>query len=495
MEVCDWGKEYDRCPGWGDIWKKVHGDTDDWPAGIQFLGNRLISAGKVCIPLSLQNAHIRAYHEFLLHPGPERLWRVLAKQFYFAWWSEARKFCDEVMQQCASCQACQRPQRLTGTLAYVPVPPGIMQSIALDVFQLPPVQWEGEQFDAMVACVDRHSGWIAAIPCKYKGLTGKKVAVEMLKHVWRPFGIPSLITSDRGSHFVNAWWQTMCAKLGIRQAFSQAYHHAANGRAEMAGQQLMEKLRKLNAEEEINWVEALPLVLDRYHDVPGESGYSPYQILFGRDRCFGNLPYKVPKECEDAITFFQRMEIIDARVADILNNKHSSVADRINANRKPPPIFNIGATVWYKRPEGTGGKLDTRWEGPCKVVARTGEHSYEVRVTPDRVVPAHGIFLKHYKEDKFSGTGVPLYFHRRTVPDTQAHPDEFETDKVLAHRIDAEGKYWFKVQWKGLPGEEVTWEPINHFFHRYSSDVVKYCKENDISPDVISYLQSDPTED
>ena len=55
----------------------------------------------------------------------------------------------------------------------------------------------------------------------------------------------------------------------------------------MAGQQLMERLRKMNAEVTINWVEALPQVLDRFHDTPGESGFSPYQILFGRERCTG----------------------------------------------------------------------------------------------------------------------------------------------------------------------------------------------------------------
>ncbi len=53
----------------------------------------------------------------------------------------------------------------------------------------------------------------------------------------------------------------MCAKLGVRQGFSQAYHHQANGRVEMAGQQINEKLRKIQAQDEIPWVEALPAVL------------------------------------------------------------------------------------------------------------------------------------------------------------------------------------------------------------------------------------------
>ena len=53
------------------------------------------------------------------------------------------------------------------------------------------------------------------------------------------FGIPAIITSDQGSQFVGQWWRTMCARLGIRQAYSQAYRHQANGRTEVAGKSLI----------------------------------------------------------------------------------------------------------------------------------------------------------------------------------------------------------------------------------------------------------------
>ena len=126
---------------------------------------------------------------------------------------------------------------------------------------MPNIQYEGNFFDTIAVCVDRHSGWIVAIPCLAKGLTGAKLAKEMVKHQWRPFGIPSIISSDQGSHFTSTWFQNLCSLLGIRQAYSQAYHHQANGRVERAGQQIMEILRKLHADEKVNWVEALPRVV------------------------------------------------------------------------------------------------------------------------------------------------------------------------------------------------------------------------------------------
>ena len=216
----------------------------------------------------------------------------------------------------------------------------------------------------------------------------------------------------------------MCARLGIRQAFSQAYHHQANGRAEMSGQLLLERLRKLNTARPINWVEALPQVLDRYHDTPGVSGLSPYQIMFGRERSIGQRPYTVATECEDAQDFFKRMETIDKRVAKILNERHIQRAKSTNVDRTEPHTYNPGDVVWYLRPPGSGGKLDTRWLGPCKVLSREGEYSYTIQVTPKRSMAAHATFLKPHIPDKYIGEPTSMYSHRHTQVETDLIPDE-----------------------------------------------------------------------
>ena len=115
-----------------------------------------------------------------------------------------------------------------------------------------------------------------------------------------------MITSDQGPHFAGAWFRGMCACLGIRQAFSQAYRSQANGRAERAGRQIMEWLAKLQGEGEVGWVEALPVMLRQYHDAVGESGYSPYEIVFGRFRNLPGIPVSPPEKCDDVLIFMQR---------------------------------------------------------------------------------------------------------------------------------------------------------------------------------------------
>ena len=146
--------------------------------------------------------------------GSEKLWDYMQKHMEWGDLKHARDACLDVMKECHVCQACQRPLRLRSTMDFSPVPPVPMSSVAIDLFRLPLVVHEGKNFDTMAVCVCRHSGWLIAVPCLDKGLTGAKVAQMMLDH-WRPFGLPSFITSDRGAHFVGAWWKTMCSRLGI----------------------------------------------------------------------------------------------------------------------------------------------------------------------------------------------------------------------------------------------------------------------------------------
>ena len=491
MEICSWGDQYRICPFFGEPWDFIHNDPADWPEGYQLIQGKLYLAGRLCIPYTLQRAYIRQYHDFLGHPGPEKLWKRLQIMCEFANLGDAFSYAKAVNQLCEICQACQRPARLKGPIVHCPIPPKAMESVAIDIFNMPATTSENQNFDCMACCVDRHSGWIVAIPLQYAGLTGPKLAQAMLKNAWRPFGIPSLITSDQGSQFISSWWNTMCARLGIRQAFSQAYHHQANGRAERAGQQLMEKLRQLNAEQNINWVEMLPAVLDRYHDLPGESGLSPYQILFGRERSLGNLPYQPNGECSDAVEFFDNIAENDRVVADILNGKHANIADRINSERVRPPHFNPGEKVWYLRPEDSGGKLDTRWLGPGKIISKVGENSYRVRLSNDHITDAHATFLKRHNADTVKGKGLPLYYFQRTAREAPTSPDDWEVDRVVDHRLDRQGRWFFKVLWKGVTAKEVTWEPVSYFFPGHVPDLVAYCQTKGLEPPVMQFLARD----
>ena len=171
---------------------------------------------------------------------------------------------------------------------------------------------------------------------------------------------------------------------GIRQAFAQAYHHQANGRAEAVGRELQRKLRYLHETcPKLTWVEALPVAVQKIHDAPGESGLSPYEILTGRNRNLAGVPLPVERECQDALDFLQRQKDVDQAVAKILNEKHAKATERENATKKEPEPFAEGDVVWFHRPPShTADKALPRWVGPCRVLQRTGMRSYIIEIKP-----------------------------------------------------------------------------------------------------------------
>ena len=335
---------------------------------------------------------------------------------------------------------------------------------------------------------------MVATPQQRKGLTAKKVAIDMFRNWWEPFGIPSIITSDRGPQFAAAWWNTLCAQVGVRRAYAQAYHHLANGRAEVAGRELKKILGKMTEEEAANWVEMLPVVRQHMHDVPGPTGLTPYEIVYGRHRPLKGLPYKPPTEAEDAVRFFERMEKLRARVAEQLNYLHERAASYINRKRAEKPVYKEGDLVWFLRPHDLSANLQSKWIGPCKVLKRVGKGSYTILTKPNVEHHAHDDQLKIHHEDIYSGSSKPLNYYRGSSKDIDWQTDEYEAEKILAHRKRRDGNWEFKVKWKGCDVSDASWEPLNHFFHRYSSAVVKYAKEKGLTKelDVLEVLTAEP---
>ena len=200
------------------------------------------------------------------------------------------------------------------------------------------------------------------------------------------------------------------------------------------------------------------------------------------------LPYSPKFECEDANRFFRRMQEIDLRVAKILNDKHAKDSVRYNQKFPEPPALELLSSVLYRRPEGSGTKLDGRWCGPATVVGREGEHSYLVEISPGEVQRIHRSFLKLYIPDRFTGRPVERFFHRRTVTDEEAQPGEWNVEKIMGHKLGKDGKWRLLTHWEGCPEEDAQWEPIGNFIHRYSAPMVKYCKEHGIVLNLLDYL-------
>ena len=161
----------------------------------------------------------------------------------------------------------------------------------MDVFSMPEVHIGKETFDCVVLCVDRHSGYVVAVPPRKKGLLAKEVAVMMIRHWLTVLDIPRSICSDRGPQFTGGWFKAMCSLMGIRHAKSVAYLSRSNGCAEVAGRQLFEKLRKIHiTNPRRNWFEEMWPALKAHHDTCTPGGLSLTRFCSAGTPWVGDFP-------------------------------------------------------------------------------------------------------------------------------------------------------------------------------------------------------------
>ena len=308
----------------------------------------------------------------------------------------------------------------------------------------------------------------------------KKTAHLMLDYGWNEFIIPSAIMSDQGPHFTGQWWKTMCARLGVKHSYSQVYRTQANGRAEGAGKQIISILRKMHAESEINWVEALPRALMLHHDTPTVNGISPYQMVFGRDRNLAGLPYSEKRECEDARVFMDRQKEIDRVLSDKMNRLHEENSARYNSHRRERRNFTVGQQVWVIKPKQVGGhKISKWWVGPFKIIRRVGRDVFILEVKQGETVEAHSDQIKLFHADEILQGGIPLFHHHTDPKDLPA----LQVDRIRDHRVTAKG-HEFLVHWRGAPNSEDSWEGPGTIVHLYSKEWKSYCEQKGLYRDV-----------
>jgi hypothetical protein len=94
--------------------------------------------------------------------------------------------------------------------------------------------------------------------------------------------------------------------------------------------------------------------------------------------------------------------------------------------------------------------------------------------------------MKPYIDDVYADAPLPLHYFKQTEADMTDEVDEWEVEEIKEHRVDSDGKCWYLTKWAGF--DALTWEPLNHFVHRYNVGWAEYCKKHAINVNVIDHL-------
>ena len=496
----DWSDDYANSDHWLKYWNAVGAPSDDsWPEGLTEDGDKLFLKDKPLVPEDRVEDLIDYWHNaHSIHPGRDKLQKDLVSRFLFplGYYAVLNRYC----KACAVCRATKHHNRSTARdPVYTAIPGSPIRSISLNVFAMPEVTVEGEVFDCVILAVDRHRGYIVAVPGKKSkkkdkkdkhgvGLQAKTVAQAMLWHWLMVFDVSAMVCGDRGTQLVGAWFHTMCKYMGMRHAKTVAYHSRSNRKEEAAGRQLFEGFRQLHiAEPGRNWYHSLWRVLQAYDDLPGPSGLSPHCILFLRDRVSRTLPWmNHGNVAREANAMTSQADDTAEKVCDAMVAEHAKRSEYFQSGEVHK--YRLKDTVWAERQHKDvySRHRQQSWYIPGVILWRTGQDVYVIQVGNNKTLERdHTQLLPRDSEPH--GRVVSLEFTADVLnSDNDGEEDEYTAECILSEKANPStpGGRLYKVRWKGFAASRDSWEPPSSFVPQYTSVWLDYIKAKKIKLDV-----------
>jgi hypothetical protein len=107
----------------------------------------------------------------------------------------------------------------------------------------------------ILVAVDYVSKWVKALPCNNADNINSKTMFEEI--IFLRFGVPRIVISDRGSHFIDKCFEKYLSKHGILHNIATPYHPQISGQAEMSNKQIKNILQKTVNEMGSRWKDKL----------------------------------------------------------------------------------------------------------------------------------------------------------------------------------------------------------------------------------------------
>lgn len=418
-------------------------------SGLLFYRNRLYIPDLDELKASL----LQEVHDNLSagHPGRSKTYELLQRNFY---WPGMLKYVEQWVKNCETCRRIT-PSREghQGVLKPLSVPGKAWRHLSMDfITHLP----ESHGFDAVLVVVCRLTKFRRIIPCK--GTCNAEDLARLFRdNIWRLYGLPDSIVSDRGTQFISAFWKHLSQILNTRAQLSTAWHPESDGQTERMNAILEQYLRAYVSYLQDDWFDWLASAeFAGNSQVSETTRVSPFFALYGFEPRFGFEPIRPDTRpaTRDATLFAEQMKKIhDFCRAEILAAQ-ARWEEHASKRRKPARRYRPGEKVWLNakniqtlRPQK---KLDWKNLGPFVVKQMIGSHACELELPATvRIHPVFNVnLLRPATEDFLPGQRQPP-----PPPIEVEGVEQWEVEEVVDSFWNRRGRgkprLYYTVKWTG----------------------------------------------
>jgi len=306
------------------------------------------------------------------HPGQDETLRKTQECYQ---WPGMKEWIANYVKGCAICQQNKIITHRTKTPPYrIPTETNTQpfQQIAMDLITgLPLVKGK----DTILTIVDQGCSRAAIFLACDTTIMGPGIAQLYLDHIFRWFGLPTKVISDRDPQFTLHFGKALTKKLDIQQNLSTAFHPQTDGLSERKNQWVEQYLRLVTSAAPKDWTQWLALAMAVHNNRKNSTtGLLPNQIILGYDLKL-NPAISTPSINETTEERIRLMEERHAQATAALNQ----VAEKSGT---PSAQYNTGDQVWLEgknlRLPYQATKLAPKRYGPFKVIKEISPVAYQL---------------------------------------------------------------------------------------------------------------------
>lgn len=426
LEECDPGGEVESSGG--EVFRRIVLDEE----GATAMHRKHSTNGRVLwqrmVPVVLRSKCLQIFHEGMAHTGSTRMLSTMKLHYY---WDGMR---TEAVDHCRECRSCKLRQiyycQPKVPVQEYPEVQAAMERLHMDITGRLTRTEDGNEYILVVKDFQSKYVWIFPIPDK----RAETIAGILVKHIFKPFGPPKVLISDRGTEFRNKIVNEVAKQYRVKRICTTRFNPRSNGFVENHNATMKNQLYHYANAKHTDWDVYLHTVEQAYNTtVSAATGYTPFYAMFGREMQTSDVVgleddlVGVSGESvdEDGRTWVDvlcaRLDMAWTKITERAHENHvrknrmgKGISDfneesgRVRKNLRSHPYreYAPGDQFYRKRNPlrefksetdkakyKIARKLQARFEGPYVVTERLSPVLYEAEVNGRRVI-VHAINMK-----------------------------------------------------------------------------------------------------